>query len=566
MRNCLVFALALTSTPAFAMPDDEPWDPPPGSSTLELCTDAINARKQQLVASGINLGNPVGGVRVVSSSFCWQAWTSARIHTGAHPKSVTVAITSSTLARYNNLGSESGLGQAFTEAVVDPATGAKTQRFDKGYIIVHPSFGTRVIQNPLAGLWTKNATFTRFGYPTTEHVANPFGFGSYTKLERGYIAFTNDLGSWIDYTGAGEGRISPSVQLYLDWYYQGATLIRTLAGESPVALRPQFGTLDNQTTSLTISQLPSRASLYLFDESPLEGRYVRITGADASKIKVATLGTWMNDRPSSMMLFNHGTASRRSTLAELVTQIKDGLDDLDDEALMRDALRSYNGSGSIQWNNDTTVSLIPGERLLQFTRSGYMNVDAQNCWGDFDCNADGTVLFNISVRPYVVMIRDTTRPEDPTALRPSVHMLFVEGSVISQTCNGAGCTARNDALDDMFSIGAPLRSTVEGSFDKALDAKILPLNSIERNCVGFGVRRVNVLPDALEFVFDDDATRTQTCTKQQTLASQLDFVRPAALITNGSPAGTIAPSFGSSGGVFTVVPDFELPNPPPVMK
>jgi hypothetical protein len=541
--------LLLLASPAIAAPIDDPTDPDdePAPTTGELCATQISAKHSELSLRGINLGAAASTMKVHSGSWCSQAFQFGRIHSD---QVSAAAIYGATLAKYTQLGLEVGFGRASRDPALNPQTGVTVQWFGYGHIVAHPTFGSRAIRNPLSALWSANGAHTRFGYPTTDQIANPFGLGAYSHLERGYLARTNEMGEWIDFTGAGEGRVSSSVQLFAEAGLWGTTLTRSLSSESPVALRPQFGTLDGHTSSL-IASLPARTSLYLYDESPLEGRFVRITGADNATVRVSSIGTFMNDRPSSMMLVNHGTASAKKTLAGLRLQIQSALDALDTGPLLRNALAGHDASGTLTWNSDVTVTLIPGERLIQFSRRAYMNIDA-GCVGIFNCNADGNVMFTVAVRPYVSLTHD---PLNPSTTWNSVHTKFIEGSAVSIGCSGLACDDRNTALADLFEATS-VRQLIQASFDASLDTSTRQLIPLRNLCTGIDVNRVNVLPDALEIVVADTPA-VASCAMPFTLGNELDYARPTGRVTT---------SDGSAwNGAVTVVPN-NVFYPPLVLK
>lgn len=544
------------AAPAVIDPQNPPPLPPP--TLQERCGTAIVAKQQELVARGIDLGaqvtaiQTVSGTSVTSPAWCFQVFQNGRMH--ATGDGFAAAIFGSTLAKFTALGAEAGFGRALGEPAPD-AAGVTSQVFTAGSIIAHPTFGLRAIYNPLARLWTLDGRQARFGYPTSDQIANPFGLGAYSYLERGYLARTDDLGEWIDFTGAGEGRVSASVTLYRDANFLGTSTSKWLAGESPVALRAQLGTLDNLTSSLAVN-LPTRTSLYLYDQSPLDGRFLRITGADGSIIRVSNIGTFMNDRPSSMVLVNHGSVSSRTSLAALTTRIQSSLDAMPTGDLLDDALAAHDATGSLTWTGAPQVSLIPGERLIQLSRRAYLDVD-----GPYWTDGDGSVDFTVAMRPYVAWIPDAT---NPGVMRPSVHAWFVEGSAVSLSCDGLACDDRNAELDRLFDR-PEVRAMIEDTFNRNFDTQGEALKPLEFLCPGVGVRRVNVLPDALEVVVGDTAAHASCAS---IAGDQLDFARPVAQITNGGlgsswPVVLLPPRFD---GAFTVVPAWTQIDPPVIKK
>jgi hypothetical protein len=546
MRTGLVLAslLAATST-AYA------FDPPVKTGSLTLCTQIVDLKYAQ-VGSGV-LGAKVGGVHLVNDGFCWQEFTKGRIHTGTLSTSVTVVITGSVLSQFRILGYEAGFGQAF--APINEPNGVVRHPYKQGFIIVHPSFGTRGIKNPLASLWNDNNSNSRFGYPTTDLIPTPNG--GYNTLERGYVARTNEMGSWIDFTGGGEGKTLARVNLYADWYFGPTPITKYLAGESPVSLRAQFGSLDNRTSSLTLNA-PTRTSLYLYDESPLEGRYTRITGADQSKIQIQALGTWMNDKPSSMVLVNHGSVSMSKTRAPLATTFTTAINGVHPGAIVQHALiPNDSGAGSLDWNDDTSVTFLPGERLIQVSRTAVLTLYG-DCVPFAYCNdSEGTVEFSFLLRPELAMM---AHPLYPSTMTPTVRLGLVDAIAFSLGCDGHGCDDRNDALDVLFddpTIVAPFATAFAKPFDS--DFRTVADQLV---CAGLGARRVNVLPERLEFVMGDTAYHA-SCATGSSLRGMFDGLRTPAVITNHNPDGTIGRQFD---GIYNVVPDYSIILPPAVFN
>lgn len=545
MRTGLVLAslLAATST-AYA------WDPPTKPGTLSLCTQIVDYKYADVGAAV--LGTKVGGVHVVSDGFCWQEFTKGRIHTGTLSTSVTVVITGSVLNQFRLLGYEAGFGQAFA-----PITEGQVTKypFTQGFIIVHPSFGTRGIKNPLASLWKRNNTDSHYGYPTSDLITTPNG--GYNLLERGYVGRTNEMGAWIDYTGGGEGKVLSKVTLYADWYFGGTPLTKYLAGESPVSLRAQLGSLDNLTSSLTLNA-PTRTSLYIYDLSPLEGRYTRITGADQSKIQIQALGTWMNDRPSSMVLVNHGSVSIPKTPSALASTLEAPFEALDENLVLNRSYTDHSGTGTLTWHDDTTVTLLPGERLLQVTHTASLDAQSTATWAcvpniAYCEDAEGDVEFSFTLRPELALM---PHPLYPNVQIPTVRLALVDAFAVSLNCDGPGCDDRNNALDALFDDGivaAPFASAAATSFDPTF--RTIADNLL---CASMGVRRVNVLPDKLEFVMGDSAYQA-SCATGSALGYMFDATRNPGVITNHNPDGTIGRQFD---GIFSVVPDFTIINPP----
>lgn len=554
MRTALLLASLLFTSSALAandgptIPTDpgggfDPVDPP---TPTEVCTYAIANKLTDLASHGINLGAPTSTLQWVGSGatrWCYQTFQFGRVHTAPIVGSGVAAMHGAVIPKFLALGGETGFGRALSDTrFVGEGT---FQLLLAGSIIVHPSVGSRVIRNPLDGLWGSAGAEARFGFPTADTLANPFGTGSYSPLERGYVARNTDMGSWIDFTGAGEGRVNASVTLFRDVGFAGSTLPRSLSGESPVALRAQFGALDEATSSMVLS-LPTRSSLYVYDQSPLEGRFMRITGADDSLIRVSSIGTFMNDRASSMVIINHGTASSKTTAATLATEIQTNLDVIGTEELVDGAFAGTEASGSLTWNSDVGVELIPGERLIQFTRRGYLNVN-----GPWWTDGDGDVLFTVTVRPQLSW----------NGSRQLVRVQLVEGTAISLSCSGSLCDERQDALDGLFG-SLSVRTLIEETFANAFATKLTRLGFLEVACPGVGVRRVNILPDALEVVVAD--TAAQAVCAMPLAATELDFARPVAQVTLRNAPSLFPLPTPTFDGTITVAPYF--PTPPIVKK
>ena len=558
MSRFLALSLLLISSPAFAL-DPDPWDDtPPDGTTHSICATEIEAKRQALVKQGTNLGAYVGQLHVESVGFCWQAFQSGRIHTGTTSTSQTVAITGTVLAKFASLNYEAGLGQAFAP-VTDPS-GATRWRFRNGYIVVHPSYGTRAIRNPLSSLWTGAGGVARLGYPTGDQIATSSGV-SYSRLEGGLAVRTNELGAWLDITGSGEGRVSASTKVYQHASFAGTVSARTLSSENPIATPTQLGALDNQISSFTVNT-PGRSSLYLYETSPFDGRYLRVTGGDWSRIQVSNIGTFMNDRVSSMMLVNHGLAAQRISKADLVADLTAELGDL--EELIGDDFAAHNDStlGNISFNWGTPspfyVWWIPGERALEVTRYGF--IDAGSSWA----TAHAPVKLTVKLRPFVT---ETAIAGDPTHRRLTVHASVLSGSLLRNgTCVHSAlllddCDELDTALATAFT--SVISDRITEAFATVLDEETDDLELIQASCMnGAGVRRVNVLPDnGLEIVVADSADQN-TCVQALENGgwiTPLDHARPVGQITQGYANGAAAPAFD---GTRTVVPDPSLPEPP----
>jgi hypothetical protein len=534
--RALSAAILLAAGPAAALDDAirlpgdggyeiEPPDP------VEVCERSILTEYSRLSTAGINLGAPVGTLQMVGGDWCFQVFSAGRIYStapagGSHPHAVYGAF----LPVYAAHGYHAGpLGRPLTDPAPSSAPGALRQGFLNGTIESHPVFGTHAVTGGIAGLWAYNGREARFGYPLDD--ADPMGVpgGIFSVFENGFGAQVSPMGAWLDYTGeANEGQIAGSVTLYQHGAFGGISAARAVSSQSPVAFAAQLGSLDNITSSVVLAGLPARASVTLFDGSPMSGRSVRISGADGASVRVSNIGAWMNDRASSFIVANHGTASLRLTANDLRTLVQDALDGMDTAALMEAALEGRDASGSLAWTGDAVVEIVPGDRTVHISRRAYMDVDA-DCALVFNCNADGEVQFDVWLRPAV-------------AGDVEVHGAFVRGQATSIACSGRGCADRADALASLFNYD--LIRSIEDTVDGAMNARRSDLALLSLGCDGeINVRRIHVLPQFVEVVLADTAA-AGACAANLS-GGQLSTARPAARVENSD--GTVVTT-----GVTTV--------------
>ena len=188
MRTSLALLALASTSPAFAgkVFDPNNPNPPPEQTTAQICASAIEQKRLQL---GARIGTAYGQLRVFPGQWCMQMFTSGRIHTAAPTGGSTAAIMGAMSTKFALLGAESSFGRAIADST-EMSTNLTKQQFTGGFIISHPSFGVRAIHHPLAGLWQLNRSDERFGYPTSDQLASPYGLGTYSRLEHGYVART----------------------------------------------------------------------------------------------------------------------------------------------------------------------------------------------------------------------------------------------------------------------------------------------------------------------------------------------------------------------------------------
>jgi hypothetical protein len=523
--------------------DDDPMPPHAEPTEEEICTARFEAKRTALLASGINVGSPVGPV-VVSTigDYCFQVYTAGRIYsTVLGGGSLETAVYGAILAEYATVGYEASFGRPLTDPQPTSDAGARRSKFLNGIIDSHPTLGTHSIRYPLGGLWISNGADTgRFGYPTTDPVSMPGNVGNATTFEVGYGAQVNGMGAWLDFTGtANEGRTSGSVALFDGTSFTGTSQSRSLSSEAPVAFAAQLGAINNLASSVSLN-IPRNSELFLFDGSPLSGRGVGITGATAATVRVSDLGAFMTNRTSSMLLVNHGAASVRMPATDLRDKIEDAIDALDTSDLI--------DSGSLAWTTPVTLQLVPGERTLRITRRAYLNVNAP-C-GPYDtltCDADGEVELIISLRPMM---------DGPLGMRVGI----ASAQVNSLACNSSwfdtddeACIEREERLDNLFADPA-VTTMILSTFNSAIDDELADLASLASFCNGVSVRRIHVLPSFLEIVIADTAD-VATCAKN----TATNFGRGDAVNTD-RPAARVQNSDGSPfTGSVSLIPLFPFP-------
>lgn len=523
MKTLTACAILLAAGPAAALdnrvdiPGDGEYEIEPINPT-QVCQDSVDRKNLELLAAGIDIGARIGTVTMVGGDWCFQVYEGGRIYStapagGSNPAAVYGAFLPVYAAQGHHTG---GLGRALTDPTPSSAPGAFTQRFLQGTIESHPVFGTHAVVGAISGLWTANGREARFGYPLDDPDPMAGGGGTFSIFENGFGAQIPGMGAWMDYTGqTNEGQITGRVTLYQHAGFGGISSVRAVSSQSPVALAAQLGSVNNVASSVVLSGLPARSSVYLFDGSPMSGRSVRISGADGASVRVSNIGTWMNDRTSSVLVANHGTASLRLAPDDLSGLVQGALDAMDTNALMDAALEGRDASGSLSWTTDATVELVPGERTVHISRRAYMDVDA-GCALVFNCNADGEVQFDVWLRPTVAGVTE-------------VHGAFVRGQATSISCSGRGCDDRAAALADLFSYD--LIRSIEDTVDGAMNARSRDLALLSLGCGGeISVRRIHVLPQFVEVVLADTAA-AGACAAANAGAS-VSTDRPAARVEN----------------------------------
>lgn len=522
LRGASLALTLLAAGPAAAL--DNQWLPPGDGGELVfepadpavVCQNSLDEEIDRLLMRGVNLGAPVGDLQWVSG-WCFQSYQQGMIYSTAPlGGSFGVAVYGPILAEFAAQGLHNGpLGRPVIdqEATRDP--GAVRQAFIGGWVDAHPVFGTNTVHVPIAGLWYTNGAESRLGYPLADPQSMLGNIGTFSQFENGFGARIPALGAWVDETGAlDEGQVTPSITLRQDINQAGASRTLGLASQSPVAFSGQVGALNNLASSLALDNLPARASAFFFDGSNLTGRWLRVTGA-TSGVRVANIGAWMNDRISSVLVANHGTVSSRQTAEDLRVTVQNALDAMDTGALMDAALEGRDASGWLSWRGDAVVTLLPGQRAVRISRRAYMDIDA-SCVGIFNCNADGEVRFEVTVRPQVVG-------------RYRMHVEFVSGTATSLSCSGEGCGDRAEALATLFQ--GDVIGFVQDEFDNALNTNEANLDLLSRVCDDeIAIKRIHVLPQFVEIVLGDTATAGACAARNA--GAQVNVDRPAARAEN----------------------------------
>lgn len=510
------------------------FEPPPPDPD-EQCAEAFDAHLAALADDGFDLGAPLGDIE-------WQEGWCYRLHEHGALYDTTpvhgfgpVAVLPPFYAEFVRLGMHDGpLGRPLVELEPSADEEGLRARFVRGSINWHPELGTHTVLDPIDHLWEVNGADARFGHPLASTAEMPLGLGRYTVFESGFGESTPEMGPWLDFTGAGGmANVAGSVTLYEHPRFLGRRATFPLSGEIPLVFRAQLAAagLEDRVSAARLDGIPRTASVYLYEHPDLSGRYVRVTGfEDGGRMNVRSLGGWMNDRLSAVQLVNHGTASVRVTADMLRALVEPALDQLDPTSLLGGSAEDA-VDVAFEWAGDVEVTIVPGERVIRLSREALIDVDAE-CARYFTCNADGRLRFTVDLRPNV---------GDLTRIRVDV----AGGTAEALTCDGLGCGDLRATLDGLFD-GYAVIALVEEKIAGALADIHQQLALLAFGCAaeGFGVRRVNVLPDAVEVVLADTPAAASCILEVagDPAASVFDTDRPAGLIE------------GSDGSRTTIVP------------
>ena len=507
-------------------PDDgsvivQPLDP------ATTCLNALDLKAAELEAAGVGLGDETAPMAMMMGGFCWRPHQNGILYSTAHmggsgAPAVYGPVLPAYVAANRHLGT---LGRALT----DPqrlATGETRSNFLGGIINAHPIYGAFPVWSAVSALWQAAEVEARFGPPLAAPITMAGGTGSFSVFDNGYGGHTSTLGAWLDYTGlASEGQIAGSVSLYSSAAFAGSMSTQSLGTDSPVRYSGALGVLNDSATSLAMASIPQNASVFFFENGDLTGRHVEVSGApNRGTVRVSALSPFMDNRTSSMLLANHGSASLRLDTAALNTIVQDALAGFDANSLAQSALSAADATGSLTWVNDAVVTIHPESRTVQLTRTAYMDVNRDCAWF-FNCNADGNIRFDVSLRPQVGGLY-------------TVKAQFVSGTATSLTCDGRGCDQRATMLRTLFSQ-AGVASGITGAVNTALDAQRLQLALLSAACNNeINLRRVNVLPGLVEVVLADTAAAGQCAAANAGAA--LDTSRPIARVRNSDGTSIVA--------------------------
>jgi hypothetical protein len=521
-RTPAALALMLLATgPAHALDDriDIPGD---GEQVLlpedpaATCLRALDEKLLALRAAGTDLGVETAPM-TMAGVFCWRSHQRGLLYSTAHVGgSGAPAVYGPVLPAYVAAGRHTG---ALGRALGDPmplASGENRSRFLGGIINAHPLFGAFPVYAAVSALWQGADNEPRFGPPLAAPATMAGGGGTFSVFDNGFGGHLPALGAWLDYTGlAAEGQIAGTFSLYSAASFGGSVTTQNLGTDSPVRFAGALGALDNAATSLILSNVPATSSVYFFENADLTGRHIEVSGApNRGNVRVATLPAAVDNRTSSVLLANHGTASLRLEQGALEEIVAAALDAFDANTLAQSALDAADATGSLSWVDEATVTLHPESRTVQITRTAYLDVN-RDCALVFNCNADGNVRFDVWLRPQV---------GGPY----TVNVDFVQGTATSLSCAGRGCDQRAEMLRTLFSQDG-VASGIVDAVDTALDARRLSFELLSGVCNReINVRRVNVLPGVVEVVLADTAAAGQCAATQA--GAQVDTFRPVGRV------------------------------------
>ncbi len=507
----------------------------PPEDPAVTCQRALDEKLAALATAGVNLGAETAPMAMVDV-FCWRPHQNGLLYSTAHRGgSGAPAVYGPVLPAYIAQGRHLGtLGRALRDPAPLPS-GETRATFLGGIINAHPLYGAFPVWSAVSAQWQRPNVESRFGPPLAAPQTMAGGGGSFSVFDNGFGLSVPALGGFLDYTGlASEGQVTGGFSLYASANFAGAVTTQSLGTDSPVRFAGALGALNDATTSLSIDNVPQNASVYFFENGDLTGRHVEVSGApNRGSVRVAALTPFMDNRTSSVLLANHGSASLRLDTATLNGIVQTALDGFDANALAQSALSAADATGSLRWAGPASAVVHPESRTVQLTRTAYMDVN-RDCLLFFNCNADGNIRFDVWLRPQI-------------AGPFTVGVDFVSGTATSLTCDGRGCDQRAAMLTTLFSQAGVVPGIVS-AVNTALDAERISLTLLSAACnQEVNLRRVNVLPGVVEVVLADTAAAA-TCAAQNA-PGRFDTARPIGRVRNSDGTSIV-------NGVTVVYPRF----------
>lgn len=340
---------------------------------------------------------------------------------------------------------------------------SRVAHFENGVIVWTEDFGAFALSDELYEDWLDRSAAAWMEAPVADE-RGCFGDTLRTaELNAGFIVRVPLLGlAFGDWIGQEEsGRISGSVHVGDGAVPNGRTF--SLSNACPIVTQPALAASgwDNRISSLSLQGL-TRASVYFFTAGTLNagqnlyGHFIKVSGASS-----ATVVPRIDNDISSFMLANHGAASLRFTLADL-------------RRLMTEAVGAVPGFTPVS----VRVWPAPGRRGMHF-----------------EIDADYTDPLGLR-GAYRIQFR--LRPE---ATDQWVFELTRSPMTVTSRCGGCGLAPelvgrRVDEIREAF------RQRLFGVVDSVRRYTVPAYGA--RYFYRSGLRRVNVLPDMLEFVVTDD--------------------------------------------------------------
>ena len=310
----------------------------------------------------------------------------------------------------------------------------------------------------------------RIGYPTTDETSmNTDDNGRFSRFEHGVIGWTPTGGAWFDFT-RGAGDFSGRIRLYKNSNFSSTNHRYNVSNARPILFKNDLtreGLHDN-VSSLRFDGIPNTCSIYLFQHSNFDGRYLKITGKpNGEQHSISYIGNHLNDKVSSIRVENHGTASVLISQQEL-------------EALAASEVGSINVDG-VDWKGSPKVGIDIAQRALYITINGVI----EQTWPDSD------IKINIFFRPYVAGPR-------------TVKFSFLKWHA---TTGGSFFGYANSTI--LGKVRNYFKNNGASLADKLNTAMASELNDLDQvpdfAKDEINVRRVNILPEGLEIVLSDSS-------------------------------------------------------------